>query len=271
MAVGWCMKRCGTTGCSSGLAAGCCSSWCLSASSSASELWTVSCCFSVFYYRQNSCRGEPDQPSLKMLFSDYGERIGGQMWTVPATKVVKPIVVSTPEKPDQKSSDWVINASKCVIWNKASQLFRFQLINNANVLYACLSPQWYLQQQTGRQSLIRESNCSQPYVRTAASGTWLTSPSPSLSWTASLFATNTRSYSARRLKWATRSGRKSSLCSMVSMNQMKVITMHMFAIIEGGAHKYQLSFFEFNTNWWSMTKIFRKLNYTLWLEECLFN
>lgn len=108
-------------------------------------------------------------------------------------------------------------------------------------------------------------------VRTAASGIWLTSPSASLSWTVSLSATNTRSCSARRLKWATRNGRKSSLCSMVSMNWMKVITMHMFAIMKGVSHKYQLSFCELYTNWWSMTKIFRKLNHTLWLEDCLFN
>ncbi|KAG8004661.1 Carbohydrate sulfotransferase 10 [Nibea albiflora] len=36
---------------------------------------------------------------------DYGERVGGQSWTVPGTKVVKPIPVSSPEKRDPKPSD----------------------------------------------------------------------------------------------------------------------------------------------------------------------
>lgn len=55
--------------------------------------------------------GESDQPLFKMLSSDYGERTGGQTWTVPATKVVKSILVSTPERPAPKASDWVINAA----------------------------------------------------------------------------------------------------------------------------------------------------------------
>ena len=45
------------------------------------------------------------------LFSDYGERAGGQSWTVPGTKVVKPISVSNPEKTASKPSDQVTNAA----------------------------------------------------------------------------------------------------------------------------------------------------------------
>ncbi|KAA8579836.1 hypothetical protein FQN60_006929, partial [Etheostoma spectabile] len=36
---------------------------------------------------------------------DYGDRVGGQSWTVPGTKVVKPNPVSSPEKPVLKPSD----------------------------------------------------------------------------------------------------------------------------------------------------------------------
>ncbi|XP_037617328.1 carbohydrate sulfotransferase 10 [Sebastes umbrosus] len=36
---------------------------------------------------------------------DYGERVGGQSWTLPGTKVVKPVPVSSPEKPVPKQSD----------------------------------------------------------------------------------------------------------------------------------------------------------------------
>ncbi|XP_022624115.1 carbohydrate sulfotransferase 10 isoform X2 [Seriola lalandi dorsalis] len=36
---------------------------------------------------------------------DYGERVGGQSWTVPGAKVVKTIPVSSPEKPVPKPSD----------------------------------------------------------------------------------------------------------------------------------------------------------------------
>ncbi|KAM6892776.1 carbohydrate sulfotransferase 10 [Lycodopsis pacificus] len=36
---------------------------------------------------------------------DYGERVGGPSWTVPGTKVVRPIPVSSPVKPAPKPSD----------------------------------------------------------------------------------------------------------------------------------------------------------------------
>lgn len=47
---------------------------------------------------------------LSRVFSDYGDRVGGQSWTVPGTKVVKPLPVSSPEKTGPKPSDQVINA-----------------------------------------------------------------------------------------------------------------------------------------------------------------
>lgn len=43
--------------------------------------------------------------------SDYGERVSSQSWTVPAAKVVKPIPVSSPDKPAPKPSDQVTKAT----------------------------------------------------------------------------------------------------------------------------------------------------------------
>lgn len=62
-----------------------------------------------------------------MLFADYGERVGGQSWTVPGTKVVKPIPVSRPEKPVPKPSNQVTDTAYCYeysIINKASATIR---------------------------------------------------------------------------------------------------------------------------------------------------
>lgn len=41
-------------------------------------------------------------------YLDYGDRAGGQSWTVPGTKVIKSAPASSPGKPDPKPSDQVI-------------------------------------------------------------------------------------------------------------------------------------------------------------------
>lgn len=119
MAVGWCAKRCGTTGCSSGLAAGCCSSWCLSPSLSALELWMVSDLY-LFVYVQSTGGDAFTSQWCAFLFWDYGDRGGGQSWTMPGTKVVKPAPVSSPDKRLPKPPDEVINAdchwTCCLTW-----------------------------------------------------------------------------------------------------------------------------------------------------------
>ena len=66
------------------------------------ELLCVLCAGRHSQVKMSKC----DQCVCVCVFSDYGDR-AGQSWTVPGTKVVKPIAVSSPEKPVPKPSDQV--------------------------------------------------------------------------------------------------------------------------------------------------------------------